>query len=229
MKPNNIILECVTGSQMYNLNTPESDIDVKGIYILPLKDMYSTMGGWRKIDKVYDHVDPDWAYYEIEKYMGLVMKGNPTALELLFANEYLKLDYLGQLLVDHRKAFLSKKIKNAYIGYALSQVRRKYRNASDIMEYRAGKHVRHTWRLLKQYEQLATTGTLNPRLTDEERAECFAFMNKSYEEALNWFIDEKNRLENIESVLPDEPDYNKINEILKFAREDSLHFDEDDI
>lgn len=219
MKPNNIILECVTGSQMYNLATPESDTDIKGIYVLPLRDMYSTIGGWRKIDKVYDHTDPDWAYYEVEKYMSLVMKGNPTALELLFANEYTQIDWLGKLLVANRSAFLSKKIKNAYIGYALSQVRRKYRNASNVMEYRAGKHVRHTWRLLKQYEQLATTGTLNPRLTDDERKECFAFMEKSYEEALNWFIEEKNRLETLPSVLTDEPDMNKINELLKTARE----------
>jgi len=222
MKPNNIILECVTGSQMYNLATPESDTDVKGIYVLPLRDMYFTIGGWRKIDKVYDHTDPDWAYYEVEKYMSLVMKGNPTALELLFANEYLLLTQEGKLLVDNRSAFLSKKIKNAYIGYALSQVRKKYRNASNVMEYRAGKHVRHTWRLLKQYEQLATTGTLNPRLTDEERKECFAFMEKSYEEALNWFIEEKNRLEALPSVLPDEPDYNKINSILLELRESTL-------
>lgn len=222
MKPNNIILECVTGSQMYNLATPESDIDVKGIYILPLKDMYSTIGGWRKIDKVYDHTDPDWAYYEVEKYMNLIIKGNPTALELLFANEYLLLTQEGKLLLDNRSAFLSKKIKNAYIGYALSQVRRKYRNASNVMEYRAGKHVRHTWRLLKQYEQLATTGTLNPRLTDEERKECFAFQEKSYEEALNWFIEEKNRLEALPSVLPNEPDYNKINSILLELREFTL-------
>lgn len=222
MKPNNIILECITGSQMYNLNTPESDVDIKGIYVLPLKEMYSTIGGWRKIDKVYDHVDPDWAYYEVEKYMGLVMKGNPTALELLFANDYLKLNSEGKMLVENRDAFLSKKIKNAYIGYALSQVRRKYRNASDIMEYRAGKHVRHTWRLLRQYEQLATTGTLNPRLTDKERAECFAFMEKTYEEALNWFIDEKNRLESISSVLPDEPDYNRIDKILRDIRERTI-------
>ena len=124
----------------------------------------------------------------------------------------------GKLLIDNRDAFLSKKIKNAYIGYALQQVKRKYRNASDITEYRAGKHVRHTWRLIKQYEQLATTGTLQPRLTDAERAECFAFMDKSYEEVYDWFRENKERLEKIEAILPDEPDYDRINNILKELR-----------
>lgn len=226
MKPNNIILECIVGSQMYNLDTPESDIDTKGIYVIPTGELLNTMGGFRKIDKVYDHNDPDWAYFEVQKYMNLVIKGNPTALELLFANEYTNLTEEGRLLIDNRDAFLSKKIKNAYIGYALQQVKRKYRNASDITEYRAGKHVRHTWRLIKQYEQLATTGILQPRLTDAERAECFAFMDKSYEEVYDWFRENKERLENIESVLPDEPDYDRINDILKELRvrhyEDSI-------
>lgn len=218
MKPNNIILECVVGSHMYNLDTPESDIDTKGIYVIPTNELLNTLGGFKKIDKVYDHNDPDWAFFEVQKYMSLVLKGNPTALELLYANEYTTITEDGQLLVDNRSAFLSKRIKNAYIGYALQQVKRKYRNASDITKYRAGKHVRHTWRLIKQYEQLATTGTLQPKLTDNERAECFAFMDKSYEEVYDWFRENKERLEKLDSVLPDEPDYDKVNKILTILR-----------
>lgn len=218
MKPNNIILECVVGSHMYNLDTPESDIDTKGIYVIPTNELLNTLGGFKKIDKVYDHNNPDWAFFEVQKYMSLVLKGNPTALELLYANEYTTITEDGQLLVDNRSAFLSKRIKNAYIGYALQQVKRKYRNASDITKYRAGKHVRHTWRLIKQYEQLATTGTLQPKLTDNERAECFAFMDKSYEEVYDWFRENKERLEKLDSVLPDEPDYNKVNKILTILR-----------
>lgn len=218
MKPNNIILECVVGSHMYNLDTETSDIDTKGIYVLPLQELVSTMNGFKKIEKVYDHNDPDWAYFEVQKYMGLVMKGNPTALELLFANEYNILEPLGQILVENRSAFLSKKMKNAYLGYARQQVVRKYRNASDITEYRAGKHVRHTWRLIKQYEQLATTGTLNPRLTDEERKECFEFQEKSFNEVAEWFRTESARVEALPSVLPDEPDYTKIDAILETIR-----------
>lgn len=218
MKPNNIILECVVGSHMYNLDTPESDIDTKGIYVIPTNELLNTLGGFKKIDKVYDHNNPDWAFFEVQKYMSLVLKGNPTALELLYANEYTTITEDGQLLVDNRSAFLSKRIKNAYIGYALQQVKRKYRNASDITKYRAGKHVRHTWRLIKQYEQLATTGTLQPKLTDNERAECFAFMDKSYEEVYDWFRENKERLEKLDSVLPDEPDYDKVNKILTILR-----------
>lgn len=226
MKPSNIILECVVGSHMYNLNTPESDEDVKGVYVLPTKDLLGELDGYTKIDQVKDHTDPDWAYYEVQKLIKLVTSGNPTVTELLFANEYTVLTDIGQLLIDNRNAFLSKKnIRNAYVGYAYSQISKKQRNAGNVADIRKGKFLRHLWRLIKQYEQFAETGTLQPRLTDEERKECFDFeefcrQHPSYAEF--WFLKYKNRLEKVEAKLPEEPDYKKISEILLQIRRESL-------
>lgn len=210
MKPDNIILECVVGSQMYNLDTPESDIDIKGIFVEDPKNFWNL----NSPKEVKDHTDPDWAYFELKKFCRLALKMNPTIIELLYANEYLQLTPIGKELVSIRDKFLNKSAVNSYLGYALQQVKRKYRNASDITEYRAGKHVRHTWRLCKQYEQLATTGTLQPRLTDEERVECFAFQEKSYRECLQWFLNEDEKLRRLPSILPDKPDYEAINKFL---------------
>lgn len=228
MKPANIVLECVVGSHLYNLDTPESDEDVKGIYVLPTTDLISSLDGWYKVEKVYDHTDPDWAYYEVQKFMGLVVKGNPTLLELLFADNYTRINHIGEALVKFRYSFLSEAaVRNSYLGYATQQFSRRYRNAADITEYRNGKHCRHIWRLLKQYEQLATTGTLTPRLTDEERKECFAFQEKSYEEVYEWFRDERARLEKLPSVLPAEPGWVTLNNLLyEIRKEELLHGDD---
>lgn len=208
--PGEIILECVVGSQLYNLDTVSSDVDIKGVYVTNPEDFWK-LGN---VKEVVDHTSPDWAYFELKKFCNLAMKMNPTIIELLFAPEYTRLSKIGEELVQIRNSFLNKKAVNSYLGYALQQVKRKYRNASDITEYRAGKHVRHTWRLCKQYEQLATTGTLNPRLTDEERKECFKFQEKSYRECLQWFIQEDERLRKLPSILPDEPDIEAINSFL---------------
>lgn len=222
-KPSNIILECVVGSHMYNLDTPESDKDIKGVYVLPTTELVSTINGFDKVNKVYDNTDPDYAYYEVQKYIRTVAKGNPTLLELLYANEYIYTSQMGRLLIAHRTSFLSEKaVRDSYLGYARQQFTRRYRNAADITEYRNGKHCRHIWRLLKQYEQLATTGTLNPRLSDEERKECFAFQEKSYEEVYEWFLEEEARLKGLYSVLPAEPDWNDLNDLLYTIRKDNL-------
>lgn len=210
MKPDNIILECVVGSQLYNLDTPESDIDIKGIFIADPKDFWTL----NPPKEVRDHTDPDWAYYELKKFCSLALKMNPTIIELLWTDNYLALTPLGQELKDLRKEFLHQGALNSYLGYAVQQVKRKYRNATDITEYRAGKRARHTWRLCKQYEELATTGNLTPRLTDEQRKQCFEFQELSYQECLKWFLEEEKRLRKIKSVLPEKPNYDKVNEFL---------------
>ena len=222
MKPKRVILECVVGSQLYNLNTPESDIDIKGIFV----EEPSHFWDLHSPKEVIDHTDPDWAYFELKKFCRLAAKMNPTIIELLYANEYIQLSPLGEELIKIRTSFLNKGALNSYLGYALQQVKRKYRNAADITEYRAGKHVRHTWRLCKQYEQLATTGILQPRLTDEEREECFTFQNKSYQECYEWFREEDKRLRALTSVLPDEADYETINRFLVNSYE-RIHNGED--
>lgn len=214
MKPENIILECVVGSHMYNLDTPTSDVDIKGIYVENTTRFFELT----EPKLVRDHTDPDWAYYELKQFCYLAAKANPTITELLWANDYTILTDLGKELVNIREAFLSKRALKSYLGYAMSQVGRKYRNATDITQYRAGKHVRHTWRLCKQYEELATTGKLRVKLTNEEREECFSFMDKTYEECMDWFLAEDKRLSSIKSVLPDEPDYKRINQFLVETR-----------
>lgn len=35
-----IILECISGSRAYGLDTPSSDTDIKGVFLLPKEDFY---------------------------------------------------------------------------------------------------------------------------------------------------------------------------------------------
>lgn len=35
-----IILECISGSRAYGLDTPESDTDIKGVFLLPKRNFY---------------------------------------------------------------------------------------------------------------------------------------------------------------------------------------------
>ena len=35
-----IILECISGSRAYGLDTPTSDTDIKGVFVLPKSEYY---------------------------------------------------------------------------------------------------------------------------------------------------------------------------------------------
>lgn len=219
-KPSNIILEGVTGSVAYGLNTASSDIDLKGIYILPTREVLKM--GFDQKRTTIDGTDPDVVYHEVGKFMKLVVSGNPTVTELLYLSEYTELSPIGQMLIDNRDAFLSTKaVMNAYRGYAFSQTK-KLNNRTEqgldgydsSLKNRFAKHSRHLYRLLLQCEQLMTTGTLTVRLTPEQREECFALGEKTASEVVDYFMERDSEIEKLSSVLPDEPDYEKLNNLL---------------
>lgn len=112
----------IHGSVAYGLNTPESDIDYRGICI-PTKEYFL---GFNKNFEQLVLIDPDATIFNIIKFFGLTAANNPNTLELLFVDEkdHLLVTEAGQLLIDNRDKFLSKQLKERYIGYAKAQAHR---------------------------------------------------------------------------------------------------------
>lgn len=228
MKPDSIILEGVTGSTAYGLATENSDVDIKGIYLLPTSEVLKM--GFDPQHTTKDHTDPDWVYHEVGKFMKLVVSGNPTVTELLYLDEYTHLTPIGQMLIDNRDAFLSTKaVMNAYRGYAFSQAKKLNNRTEQGLEgydsslkNRFAKHSRHLYRLMLQCEQLITTGTLQVKLTKEQREECFALGEKTASEVVDYFLRRDAEINKLVSVLPDAPDVDRINNLLYEIRRENM-------
>lgn len=220
MKPQNIILEGITGSVAYGLNTENSDIDIKGIYLVPTKEVLSM--NWNSEHTTKDNTDPDWVYHEVQKFMKLAMKGNPTITELLWLESYTQLEPIGQLLIDNREIFLSNIIFKSYGGYALSQARDLNRRGGTYGSGRSNryeKHTRHCFRLLYQGHELLETGKLTVRVTPTIREELFAIGKLPPEQVVAKFEEEFKKFDEITSILPDKPDFEAINNLLLQIRE----------
>lgn len=213
MKPDNIILEGITGSKAYGLDHKGSDTDIKGIYVAPTRDVL----GLYNVRETIDHTEPDWTYHEVGKFIQLAMKGNPTILELLFLDGYLELTPVGKMLVDNRHLFLSKIIYKSYGGYALSQARKLNARGGTYGSGRGNryeKHTRHCFRLLYQGKELLETGSLTVRVTPTMREELFAIGKSEPAEIIDRFEKEFLEFDKIESVLPEEPNKEEINKLL---------------
>lgn len=220
MKPENIILEGVTGSVAYGLDTKSSDVDIKGVYLLPTSKVLEI--GFNQDKTTRDNVDPDWVYHEIGKFMKLAIAGNPTITELLYLDNYTLLKPEGKLLIDNRSAFLSTKaIMNSYRGYAFSQAKRLNNRTEQgldgydsALKNRFAKHTRHCFRLLMQARQLLESGTLSVKVTPYEREYLFDMGERTASEVVDEFMRQDAEFEKIRSVLPDEPNIEKLNELL---------------
>ncbi len=74
-----ILLECLSGSRAYGTDTPESDTDIRGIFIAPREQFY----GLEHPAQISDETN-DTTYYEIGRFIELLTKNNPNILELIF-------------------------------------------------------------------------------------------------------------------------------------------------
>ena len=116
-KQNIIIFECIAGSQSYNLHTPTSDLDIRGVFVLPETDYF----GLNYVEQVNDAKN-DVVFYELRRFVQLLNSNNPNILEMLAmpARCILHKNPLFDLL--HIDLFLSKRCRETFAGYARSQI-----------------------------------------------------------------------------------------------------------
>jgi uncharacterized protein len=116
-----LIFETVHGSTAYNLARAGSDVDLKGIVVGPRQWYFGIEPAPEQVD-----LSPDHVRYELRKFMRLAVDANPTVIELLFTSpeHHRCVTPSGALLLQHRDAFLSKRIADRFSGYALAQLKR---------------------------------------------------------------------------------------------------------
>lgn len=113
-----IIFKAIVGSHAHGTNIPESDIDIKGVYIQSPENVL-LRGYQKQVD-----VDSDTTYYEIRRFIELCCTANPTALELLYSPEdCIKIKHpVFDILLQNRDKFVTKSCKYSFGGYAKSQI-----------------------------------------------------------------------------------------------------------
>ncbi len=116
---NLILLDTISGSRAYGSETPESDTDTRGVFILP-RDMFF---GFHYVEQVNSERN-DHTYYELGKYLKHLAKNNPSSIELLFAPEDSVI--FKHPLMDCIKPeyIMSRLCRDSFAGYALNQVKR---------------------------------------------------------------------------------------------------------
>ncbi|MEM0575065.1 nucleotidyltransferase domain-containing protein [Flavobacterium polysaccharolyticum] len=116
---NLILLEVISGSKAFGLATPTSDTDIKGVYYLPKEKFF----GLDYIPQISNETN-DEVYYEIGRFVELLLKNNPNILEILASPEDCIL--YKHPLMDNLKIedFLSKLCKDSFAGYAVTQIKK---------------------------------------------------------------------------------------------------------
>lgn len=121
----NKIVTHLSGSKCYGMSTPESDIDIRGLF---LADPVNIRTPFFNVNECVIEDEEDTKYYEMTHFMKLLLQNNPNILESLWVDEsdIMFKDSLGvyDMLRSYRKDFLCSKVAHTYSGYAYQQLKR---------------------------------------------------------------------------------------------------------
>ena len=111
--------KALSGSRAYGLDTPTSDTDIKGVFVLPKRMFY----GWSELTQV-SNPSNDVVYYELGRFFELLAKNNPNILELLSTSSEHVFFKHELMQAVQPKLFFSKLCQQTFAGYAVSQIKK---------------------------------------------------------------------------------------------------------
>ena len=115
-----LVFKVISGSTSFGLNTPTSDIDIRGVYILPWKDRIRQDAPQQIADTTNDET-----YWEIAKFFRELAKANPQALEMLYSSDDCILE--GKEFLEKVRSemdFITMRCEKTFVEYAKGQIAR---------------------------------------------------------------------------------------------------------
>lgn len=116
-----LLYEVVSGSHAYGLATPQSDLDLRGVFILPNEIILSG----QYVEQMADEKN-DLLYYEIGRFLHLLERNNPNILELIYMPEdcIRFKNPLMDFILARKEDFLTKICRDSFGGYATQQIKK---------------------------------------------------------------------------------------------------------
>lgn len=127
---NTLVMKSIFGSKLYGTDTPESDLDYKGVYIPSAKslilgnviDHYSKNTSNSDVKNTSDDIDEEM--FSLKYFIEMAIKGETIALDMIHTPSELIVDYddIGpwDFIYQNRSKFYTTDMK-AYLGYVKKQ------------------------------------------------------------------------------------------------------------
>lgn len=211
-----VIFRCVVGSQAFGLESDDSDVDRRGIYLPPADLQWALYG----VPEQLENDDTQEVYWELAKFLKLALKANPGILECLYSPLVEHANDLALELLSMRDSFLSKLVYQTYNGYVLSQFKKLEQDlrARGAIKW---KHAMHLIRLLISGVTILREGHVPVRVeAHRDRLLAIRHGAVSWEDIDAWRLSLHRDFDEAftHTRLPDRPDFAMANDFLIRAR-----------
>lgn len=85
--PYPLLFATISGAHLYGFPSPDSDFDLRGVHLLPLKDVVGLETGEETVEKsgIHEGLEIDLVTHDAKKFFGLMLKKNGYVLEQLLS------------------------------------------------------------------------------------------------------------------------------------------------
>ncbi len=85
--PYPLLFATISGAHLYGFPSDDSDYDLRGVHLLPLREVVGLTTGRETVEKsgVYDGLEIDLVTHDVAKFFGLMLKKNGYVLEQLLS------------------------------------------------------------------------------------------------------------------------------------------------
>jgi len=121
--PYPLLFATISGAHLYGFPSPDSDFDLRGVHVLPLKEVVGLNIGPETIEKsgFRDGLEMDLVTHEAKKFFGLLLKKNGYVLEQLFSPLVVHATSEHAELKEIAKDCITKHHAHHYLGFAETQ------------------------------------------------------------------------------------------------------------
>ena len=113
----------VSGAHLYGFPSADSDYDLRGVHVLPLKDVVGLDAGREtiQVEEIRENLELDLVTHDAWKFFGLMLKKNGYVLEQLFSPLIVLTSPEHEQLKEIGKKCITKHHAHHYFGFAKTE------------------------------------------------------------------------------------------------------------
>lgn len=122
-QPYPLLFATISGAHLYGFPSPDSDYDLRGVHILPVREVIGLGDGRETIEatRMRDGLEIDLVTHDVKKFFGLLLKKNGYVMEQLFSPLVLRTSPEHEELKEIAKSCLTRHHSHHYFGFAENQ------------------------------------------------------------------------------------------------------------
>ena len=121
--PYPLLFATISGAHLYGFPSPDSDFDLRGVHLLPLKEVVGLQEGRETVEKsgIYDGMEIDLVTHDAKKFFGLMLKKNGYVMEQMLSPLIVHTTPEHEELKAIAPDCLTKHHAHHYLGFAATQ------------------------------------------------------------------------------------------------------------